>query len=177
MANRKPAEVELEKLNQQQAAFLLGVTARSLRDWTDAPRSADGLYNGQKLVQWYVARVNQTEEGFDNQRERLAAAQAEKVETENRVRRGELADMAEVATVWEGQIIAAKAKLLSMPAKLGPQLVNATDAAAIAARIREEVHAALVELAAAGDVRPGAMADEGGSGMGAASEPDSLGMG
>ncbi len=107
MANVKPAEIPLEKLNQQQAAFILNVTSRSLRDWTDAPRNSDGTYHAQKLVEWYVGRLNQTEEGFDNQRERLAAAQAEKVETENRLRRGELADMAEVAQVWQNHILAA----------------------------------------------------------------------
>ena len=177
MAHRKPAEAELEKLNQQQAAFVLGVTARSLRDWPDAPRAADGTYNAQKLVEWYVAKLSQNEEGFDSQRERLAAAQAEKVETENRLRRAELADMSEVATAWQDHIIAAKSKLLSMPAKLGPQLVNCADAGTIAGRIRSEIYSALVELAESSDVRPGADAETLPEGVEPAARPYGVGLG
>jgi phage terminase Nu1 subunit (DNA packaging protein) len=84
---------------------------------------------------------------FDNQRERLAAAQAEKVEMENAIRRRQLADVAAVQAIWADHILAARAKLLSLPSKLGPQLANGTDPAAIAGRIRAEIYAALDELA------------------------------
>ncbi|MEN9317321.1 MAG: Phage packaging protein Nu1 [Pseudomonadota bacterium] len=151
MAHRKPADVELGALNQQQAAALLGVTARSLRDWADAPRNGDGTYDGPMLVQWYVARERGLIGEYDTQRERLAAAQAEKVEAENAVRRGELAELSAVAEQWSAHIHAARAKLLSMPAKLGPQLTHVADPTVIAARIRAEVYAALVELGGTDD--------------------------
>ena len=86
-------------------------------------------------------------EDFETQRERLAAAQAEKVEMENAVRRGELAEVAKVHAVWTDHVAAARAKLLAMPTKLGPQLTNVADARVISARVRAEVHAALAELA------------------------------
>ena len=142
-----------------------------------APRAADGTYNAQKLVEWYVAKLSQNEEGFDSQRERLAAAQAEKVETENRLRRAELADMSEVATAWQDHIIAAKSKLLSMPAKLGPQLVNCADAGTIAGRIRSEIYSALVELAESSDVRPGSDAEALPEGVEPATGPYGVGLG
>lgn len=110
---------------------------------------------------WKLARVIahlyasvEADIDFDNQRERLAAAQAEKVEMENAVRRGTLADVAAVQGVWADHILAARAKLLSLPSKLGPQLTNATDPAAIAGRIRAEIYVALNELAEA-DAAPG----------------------
>lgn len=177
MANIRPSEVALDRLNQQQAAYLLGVTSRSLRDWSDVPRNEDGTYNGRNLVQWFAGRQSQSNSEFDNQRERLAAAQAEKVETENRLRRAELADMSEVAAAWQDHIIAAKSKLLSMPAKLGPQLVNCADAGTIAGRIRSEIYSALVELAESSDVRPGSDAEALPEGVEPAAGPHRIGLG
>jgi len=150
MANRGAADVELTKLNQQQIAFICGVTSRSIRDWADAPRNADGTYNAQEFVAWFLQRSSggNGEREHNNQRERLAAAQAEKVETENRVRRGELADTKQMIEMWSGVLAAVRAKLLSMPTKLGPQLVNTAEPAIIVGRIRAEIYSALDELAA-----------------------------
>ena len=149
MANRGKADIELERLNQQQIAWICGVTSRSVRDWADGPRNPDGTYNAQEFVQWFITRATGTdaEREHANQRERLAAAQAEKVETENRVRRGELMDAQEMIAIWSDILAAVRAKFLSMPSKLGPQLVAIEDAGVIAERIREEVYAALSELA------------------------------
>jgi len=171
MANRGAAEVELTKLNQQQIAFICGVTSRSIRDWADAPRNSDGTYNAQDFIAWFIQRSSggNGEKEFNTQRERLAAAQAEKVETENRIRRGELADTKQMLEMWSGVLAAVRAKLLSLPTKLGPQLVNTAEPAIIASRIRTEVYSALDELA--GDstetsVYPQITADDDGESMG-----------
>lgn len=139
------------------------------------PRNEDGTYNGRDLVQWFAGRQSQSNSEYDNQRERLAAAQAEKVETENRVRRQELAEMSEVAETWADHISNARSKLLSMPAKLGPQLVNLADPAVIASKVRTEVYAALLELA--GDVRPTRTAGRGGESLASSTGPDGIGLG
>jgi phage terminase Nu1 subunit (DNA packaging protein) len=149
MANRGKADIELASLNQQQIAFICGVTSRSVRDWADAPRNSDGTYNAQEFVAWFLQRSSggAGEKEYNNQRERLAAAQAEKVETENKVRRGELADTKQMIELWSGVLAAVRAKLLSLPTKLGPQLVNTSDPAIIVGRIRTEVYSTLDELA------------------------------
>jgi phage terminase Nu1 subunit (DNA packaging protein) len=98
------------------------------------------------LVQWFVNRSGTGDGEFNNQRERLAAAQAEKVEAENRIRRGELVDAHEVIAEWQNVLSAMRAKLLSMPSKLGPQLVSRDDPAKIAHMIKTEVYQALDEL-------------------------------
>ena len=148
MANRGKADVELSQLNQQQIAWICGVTSRSVRDWADAPRNSDGTYNAQEFVAWFVKRtsVSDDQQEFNNQRERLAAAQAEKVETENRVRAGELVDAQEMIAIWSDLLAAVRSKLLSLPSKLGPQLINESDIAIVVARIRAEVYQALAEL-------------------------------
>jgi hypothetical protein len=137
----------IQGLSQTQAATLLSVAPRTLRDWADAPRNPDGTYPGPALVAYYVAKLRGNSDEFDDQRQRLAAAQAEKVENENAVRRGELADMAEVEKFWTDCIANARAKALALPTKLSPRLVNIGDASLVAAAIRAEIHAMLAELA------------------------------
>jgi hypothetical protein len=84
---------------------------------------------------------------FDDQRERLAAAQAEKVEAENALRRGQLAVVADFDRVQADHVAAARARLLSMATKLAPQITGISEPNVIAAAIRAEVTAALTELA------------------------------
>ena len=175
MASKRDTRVDLARLNQQQAAQLIGVTSRTLRDWSDAPRNKDGSYHGPDLVQWLLARKG-TDTDFDDQRQRLAAAQAEKVEHENAIRRGELADLRDVARVWDDGVSAARSKLLALPTKVSPQLVNIADANVIATAVRTEIYAALAELA---DYEPPVESEQPGPGgaedvpaVGAAANPD-----
>jgi phage terminase Nu1 subunit (DNA packaging protein) len=137
------AEVNVHCLTQKQLAELFGVTPRSIRDWHSEglPRLESGNYDGAECVAWYA-----NDDGVD-QRDRLAAAQAEKAEAENAIRRGELADTNAVSAMWSEMIAAARAKLLSLPTKLSSQIANVSDVGAIAAIIRTEVYAALAELA------------------------------
>ena len=46
----------LRRLPQAPAAWLLGLTGRTLRDNASAPRNPDGTYNAQALVAWYRDR-------------------------------------------------------------------------------------------------------------------------
>ena len=137
--------MSLNALTQVQAAALLSISARTLRDWVDCPRNQDGSYPGPALVAYYVAKLNGNGE-YDNQRERLAAAQAEKVETENLVRRGQLCETEAVASLWADVLTNVKSKLLGLPTKLGPQLVNRNEPGQIVGIIRQEVVAVLDEL-------------------------------
>jgi hypothetical protein len=143
--------MNLSALTQSQAAMLLGISPRTLRDWHDAPRNSDSTYPGPALVKFYVEKIAGSGE-FDDQRQRLAAAQAEKVEHENAVRRGELAPRGDVVRFWTECIANMRAKALALGAKLSPRLVNIGDASLIAAAIRAEVNAFLAELA---DYEPG----------------------
>jgi phage terminase Nu1 subunit (DNA packaging protein) len=110
---------------------------------------------------------------FDNQRERLAAAQAEKVEMENAVRQRKLADLTQTEAVWTDMIANARAKVLGIGSKLGTQLVNIGDANVIAAAIRSECNAALGELQQYRlPDEPSGPGGEGEPDMGAPADPD-----
>ncbi|HLA83270.1 MAG TPA: hypothetical protein VJL29_00635 [Thermoguttaceae bacterium] len=42
----------MKRLNQVVSAWMLGITARALRDLPDVPRNRDGSYNARELVKW-----------------------------------------------------------------------------------------------------------------------------
>lgn len=109
----------------------------------------DRRYRMKRVVD-HLHRSSATASGaedFDNQRERLAAAQAEKFEMENAVRAGRLVEADKVQNAWADHVAAARAKLLGTPTKLGPQLTNIADPNVIATRLRAEIYAAVNELA------------------------------
>lgn len=96
---RKPvskAPAGLDRMTQQAAAWLLGITARGLRMRHDLPRRDDGFYDGAALVAAYCkaaaetalrkAASNASSDGL----ERLRSARAALVEMDLGERRGEL---------------------------------------------------------------------------------------
>lgn len=139
--------VILHRLTQQQAAALIGVTARTLRDWADAPRNLDESYNGPELVQWLLAkRSSKTGLDLEEERARLAKEQADKAALDNAVRRSELADLAAVAEVWGALLAAFRARMLATPSKLAPT-VNPGNPNLARDAIEHELSAILAELA------------------------------
>jgi len=51
-------EIEiLQSLSQRGVAFLLGVTPRSVRNYADLPRNADGNYNGREVVDFVRSKL------------------------------------------------------------------------------------------------------------------------
>lgn len=77
---------------------------------------------------------------------RLAREQGDKLAIENSIKRGELVYVSEVVSTWSNHIASCRAKLLGLPTKVAPQLVNQTNANAIAGKLRDEIDAALYEL-------------------------------
>lgn len=77
---------------------------------------------------------------------RLAREQGDKLAIENSIKRGELVYVSEVVSTWSNHIASCRAKLLGLPIKVAPQLVNQTNANAIAGKLRDEIDAALYEL-------------------------------
>lgn len=107
---------------------------------------------------------------------RLAKEQGDKIALENAIRRGQLVYADEVSRVWADHISSAKSKILVIPSKLGPQLVNIDNANVIAGKLRDELDAALAELAASDDehLRIAEISEEA---LEPAAEVDDLGMG
>ena len=109
---------------------------------------------------------------------RLAREQGDKLSIENSIKRGELVYVSEVVSTWSDHIVSCRAKLLGLPTKVAPQLVNQTNANAIAGKLRDEIDAALYELSEGADeYQHIGSFEEGDDDMEAATETDDLGMG
>jgi len=129
------------RLTQQEAAWLIGISPRALRDM-DAPRAEDGSYCPRALVEWRYR-----DKGFTSQRERLAARQAERAELDLAVRRGELLDANEVGEAWATHIREARDRLRGIPSKLASQLAASRDPNEVARLLLTEIDFALEDLA------------------------------
>ena len=130
------------------------------RDRRSLARDLEGLLpakveqqQGRTLRWYYLADViahlyAPTDDGddYDDQRQRLAAAQAEKVEHENALRRGELASKAEVMRFWTDCIANARQRLLRLPTDIGRD-VPADHRPQVQTAARIAVHDALQNLA------------------------------
>lgn len=114
-----------------------------------------------------------------DQRDRLASAQAEKYELENAVKRGQVASLAAIGAEVANANAAVRARLLSLPSKLGSQLTNVQDANIVSGRIKAEIFAALAELADYGSISgsDAGMARESDVSVSPASRIDGLAMG
>lgn len=123
MGKEDPVLVDMLRLNQQQAAGLIGVTSRTLRDWPDAPRNDDGSYDGPALVKWRIEKqAHPTGLVLDDERARLAKEQADRLGIENAIRRGGIADLSVVGQVLSSAFGAFRARMLAIPSKLAPKV-------------------------------------------------------
>jgi hypothetical protein len=143
--------LQIRTLSQKTAAELLGVTARSLRAWEDAPRNRDGSYPGPDLVAWFIARRTPDDlEAFDDQRQRLAAAQAEKIERENLLRAGALVDLDIAEREWTHFLANLRTRLLRIPTEAAAA-VPPDQRHSVQEITRAAVHDALRELSKSPD--------------------------
>lgn len=149
----KTPRTDLNRLTQQDAAALLGVTARTLREWPDAPRNADGTYSGPAVVAWYVARQARSDDGLDpgHERARRDKEAADKLALENAEARGGLARVSVMAREVSSLFADIRQNALGLPTKLAPQLVG-QDADRIRAQLEDAVYELLTDIA---DYEPG----------------------
>ena len=150
------------------------------------PTVGRGQYELGPCMAWYIRylqnalekrgpNVNADTPDLIAERTRLAKEQGDKLAIENSIKRGELVYVSDVVQAWSEHISGAKAKLLSLPSKVAPQLVNQPNANVIAARIREEVDTALIELAESNDEYLGSI-ETSEETLETASEADDLGV-
>lgn len=174
----------MANLKVDQIAGLFNLTPRRVQQLKKEgmPGAGRGEYDPVACTRWYIRYLQglleqrgptgtQENAQIAAERKRLVAAQAERAEMENEARRRTLVSVEEVVEVWAGHISGAKQRLLGIPAKVAPQLTNTADANRIAARLKDEIESALVELAS-GDRFGATDIDGGEEGVGAAAGGD-----
>ena len=83
---------------------------------------------------------------LETERTRLASAQAEKTELEVEVIKGTLIPAENVEAVVNGMVSSFRAKMLSLPTKAAPSVVQLADVAEAETLLRDYVYEALTEL-------------------------------
>jgi phage terminase Nu1 subunit (DNA packaging protein) len=117
--------------NQKTTAALLGITPRAFADWRIEPcerRGRDAYYHWPAVFAEYLKRrfpnVNPDDDGeyldLNQERARLAKEQADKLEMENAIQRGEIAYLPDVAKQQGRVFQMIRTKALGLPTKCAP---------------------------------------------------------
>jgi phage terminase Nu1 subunit (DNA packaging protein) len=128
------------------------------------PKIGPGQFDLQKATLWYI-RFLQAEltrrgpsggvetKGILAQRLRLLTAQSTKAEAENTIQRGEYLNANVVRNTWVKKLTMTRTRLLLIPSKVSPLLINRSEPGLIAEIIKREIYQALTALASGDDER------------------------
>ena len=137
-----------EKVTPTEAALFLKLPERSFFRRVETgviPKVSEGEYLLGEVVESYW-RNQFDSEGLKAAQTRLVTAQAELKENELAEQRGELHRASVVQKIWSERNVNIRAKLLSIPTKISPELVG-QDLLTIQAKLKAAVYEALEELA------------------------------
>lgn len=143
------------KVNRHELAALLGVNADTVTKLASEGlpmlkagngRGNANVYEAIECLKWWRARKAPMGDA-QAERTRYFAAQADKTELENRVRRGEVAELGEIESTWAGLVVATRDRLRGIPGVARQRgLVDKAGEEALAQLVDD----ALVELAERG---------------------------
>jgi hypothetical protein len=145
-------------LTQEQAAELAGLTVRHLRrlDREDnpPPRESSGGYPARDYGEWLKSRalagVTVADDGtvyvYEAERARLTHEQANKTALENAELRADMVRMTVVESYWASLGAACRAKLVSVPSKLGALVADASARVKFIGQAEALIYDALAEI-------------------------------
>lgn len=157
-STQKPKIVEL---TGPEAASFIGVSYQQFMNYVGqaddpVPRQENKKFRSDVLGQWLRRKVEReilvfagTDPDFIDGRHEKARKDkeaADKLALENRVRRGELVEAADVENQWTNILMRVRSRLLSMPTSLAPLVSPEDDPAVIEDIISGSVREALDEL-------------------------------
>ena len=136
-------------------ASVFGVSKMSISNWVKEgmPRESRGLYDVRQCAAWLEARrkaevdARLSNLGSDEAETRYRLAKAESAELDLAAKKGDFVPLDMVLGVWEQEVGAAKAKLLSLPSRMATLLLGCRDRIQIRDILAEEIEIALNELA------------------------------
>lgn len=169
---KKKAEaksVHETEIQTSELAAIVGKSSRWIRQLVSdgvLKQTSRGKFILSEAIQAYIEHVQGGKEEDNKPRLVDHKTEHERIKTEKAAlelaqMRGELHAAADVEAVMSDMLTAFRQKMLSIPTKLAPQLAGIADANVIKAKITNDVHEALAELA---DYNPG-MFEEGATGV------------
>jgi phage terminase Nu1 subunit (DNA packaging protein) len=111
-------------------------------------RQYDLHKSARAYIRYLQTNRQEGSRSYTEEKTRLTKEQADECELKNELMRGQLIPADQVREVWAGHIIAAKTKLLGLPAKLGPEIATMVQLPEIQAYLRRHLNEILNDLAA-----------------------------
>jgi phage terminase Nu1 subunit (DNA packaging protein) len=148
-------------------ADFTGISDRTIRDWQTKGiihQSARMDAIVQEIVQHYKAQLEEARKPKDVdplyfEKTRLTQAQADKIKLDIAEKEGELVNARGIVMAWSNYIQACKKRLLAIPTKLAPRLVNITEVEEAKELLESVIDEALIELGSEEFVRASATVD------------------
>ena len=148
----------IEKITQAQAAAILGVSTRRIRQRSQEdnppPQDETGQYPCESFGKWlhqdFRRGLGIADDGtvydYDMERARLTHHQANSAALDEQTKQGKLIPADLVRSTWSDLVASARAKMLALPSRLA-SACSGKDAEAIEGEARGIVTEALAELA------------------------------
>lgn len=139
-------------LTQAQVASILDVTTRRVRqmhqEGKGPPQNAGGQYDESGFGKWMREQAADTSGGYNYEveRARLTHEQANKTALENAELRADLVRMTVVESYWAALGAACRAKLVSLPSKLGALVADAVARVKFIGQAEALIYDALAEI-------------------------------
>ena len=121
------------------------------------PRVTRGKYDVDEVLDWYIARLEkQLARGTDEEAEaakkwneelRILSSRADLQELDLAARRRELVSIADVEKQMTDLVITTKARILTVPARVAPELLGEQSRVMVQAKIEKSLKEALSHLA------------------------------
>jgi phage terminase Nu1 subunit (DNA packaging protein) len=138
----------------KQLAEILGLSTRRIQQLAEEgvfPKTGRGKYKGIESIQKYIHTLQSNNAGdaevdYFKERALHERAKREKSELQLGVMKGEMHTSNDIKLVMNDMIMAFRSRILALPTKLTPQLVDKTDMPVILDLLTREVSEALMEL-------------------------------
>jgi phage terminase Nu1 subunit (DNA packaging protein) len=121
------------------------------------PRITRGKYDVDQVLDWYIAKLErqlarQTDEEGEiakkfNEEMRLLSSRADLQELDLAIKRREFVAIADVEKQMTDLVITTKARILTVPARLAPELLGEDSRVMVQAKIEKSIKEALSHLA------------------------------
>jgi phage terminase Nu1 subunit (DNA packaging protein) len=137
------------KFSKSDCSSIVGISIQAISKW-GLPEERVGkkiLLDIREVVRHKIEILQKDDdaESLTRERTRLARAQADKVELENQIKRGDSVPSSVILTVWIQLIANFKSKLISLPDKLAVILADRS-APEIKTDLKKEINEVLEEL-------------------------------
>jgi phage terminase Nu1 subunit (DNA packaging protein) len=142
-------------VSKAELSLILGNNEKTIFRWLkeglpieeQGSRGKESKFDTEKVINWLLTRSNNTDEELKKSRIRMANAQAEKTEIEIDEMRGNLIALDKMKQLWAGVLAKFRARILSIPSRLTPQIAIQRDPKMTEKLIKDALYEALNELA------------------------------